>query len=60
MDALAKLAERFNAMILHGTEDNLHTYYVQVGEITYRFMLNADKTRATVLKEEAISQEGGA
>jgi hypothetical protein len=60
MEALAKLAERFNAMILHGTENNLHTYYVQVGGITYRFMINSDKTESAILKDGTPSQEGEA
>ncbi len=59
MDALAKSAERLNAMILHSAQDNLHTYYVQAGEITYRFVSNAEKLASTVLQAEAIRQEGG-
>jgi signal peptidase I len=60
MDALAKLAERFNTMILHGTEYQRHTYYVQFGGTTYRFVLDAGKTESTVLTEEALPQEGEA
>jgi signal peptidase I len=44
MEALAKLAERFNAMILHAEQDDRNCYYVQAGGITYRFMINVDKT----------------
>lgn len=59
MDALAKLAERFNGMILHSAQEDLHTYSVQVGGITYRFVIHADKTESTVLPENVIGQEGG-
>jgi len=61
MDALAKLAERFNVMILHeeaGT--GLPTYYVQVGGTTYRFVISADQTAATILKDGTLRQEGEA
>jgi hypothetical protein len=60
MEALAKLAERFNTMILHGIENNLHTYYVQSGGTTYRFVLAAGKTESVLRTEEAFPQEGGA
>jgi hypothetical protein len=60
MDALAKLAERFNAMILHEAGTGPPTYYVQVGGTTYRFMIGADKTAATILKDGTLSQEGEA
>ena len=60
MDALAKLAERFNAMILHTEQDNLHMYYVQAGGATYQFMTAANKTGSTLPESEATGQEGGA
>ncbi|MGB8982225.1 MAG: signal peptidase I [Anaerolineales bacterium] len=59
MDALAKLAERFNIMILHGTENGLHTYYVQAGRIIYRFRLKAVETELAVPETEVPGQEGG-
>jgi signal peptidase I len=37
IDDLAKLAERYNVMILHETSDDSHSYYVQGDGITYRF-----------------------
>jgi signal peptidase len=58
MDALAKLAERFNAMILHIEQGVLHTYYVQAGGIIYRFTMKPHKTISTCLEGEAIGQEG--
>lgn len=59
MDDLAKLAERFNVMILHSMTNNQHTYALQAGEVTYRFMLDLDKTVSTVLKEDTINAGGG-
>ncbi len=42
IEDLAKLAERYNTMILHETQGSSHIYYVQ-GEIsTYRFVLNIE------------------
>jgi signal peptidase I len=58
MDALAKLAERFNAMILHLEQGVLHTYYVQAGGTIYRFTMKPHKTGSTCLEDEAIGQEG--
>jgi len=60
IDHLAKLAERFNTMILHEINENGHTYFVKGEEITYRFMINADKTESAVhdASHEAQSQEG--
>lgn len=57
MDALAKLAERFNTMILHEKREPLHMYYVHMGETTYRFTTNTIKKESTI--HEAIGQEGG-
>jgi len=53
LDDLAKLAERFNTMILHAREGDLHTYYVQGNGITYRFMFNDHRTEAAVPAYEA-------
>jgi signal peptidase I len=39
MDDLAKLAERYNAMILHETRTNEHVYFVRADGTTYRFSL---------------------
>jgi hypothetical protein len=58
MDALAKLAERFNTMILHEKQDHLHTYYVQAGSTKYRFTMNTIKSASTL--HEVISQGGDA
>jgi signal peptidase I len=60
MEALAKLAERFHAIILHGAEGNRHTYYMQVGGATYRFMISAEITGSTILRDETLHQEGRA
>ena len=38
IDDLAKLAERYNVMILHDAHDNMHSYYVQGEGITYRYL----------------------
>jgi signal peptidase I len=43
MDALAKLAERFNTMILHRDLREFHAYYVQTGGVTYRFVLGVNE-----------------
>jgi hypothetical protein len=36
---LAKLAEKTGSMIFHHVEANQHTYLLQDGDITYRFLL---------------------
>jgi hypothetical protein len=38
IDDLAKLAERYNVMILHDMDGDMHAYYVQGDGITYRYM----------------------
>lgn len=48
MDDLAKLAERFTAMILHTQMGARHFYYVQGGGNVYRFSLVAPQGRPTV------------
>jgi len=61
MEALAKLAERFNAMILHHEWSNLHMYYVRAGGTTYRFVMKIDETEAAVSDAslEAVHQGDG-
>jgi hypothetical protein len=58
MDALAKLAERFNAMILHVGASHSHDYFVQAGGATYQFSLSADRTESTVPGNEAAGAGG--
>lgn len=58
IDDLAKLAERFNAMILHAKERDAHAYYVQGEGITYRFVMNPHQTDPAVPAKDASSQEG--
>ena len=48
MEALAKLAERFNGVILHGAQGNRHTYIVQADGNTFRFTMVADQTESAV------------
>ena len=48
-----KLAERFNAMILHAENSDAHVYYVQGEGTTYRFVMNSQKTESTVPADEA-------
>lgn len=57
MDALAKLAERFNAVVLHVERDNSHEYYVQAGGVTYTFALPARILEPAVPGTDAASQE---
>ena len=38
IDDLAKLAERYNVMILHDPHGSTHAYYVQGDGITYRYL----------------------
>lgn len=57
MDALAKLAERFGTMILHAAQGNVHRYYVQSGETTYRFSLVPNATGSTFPANETMNQE---
>jgi signal peptidase I len=59
MDALAKLAERFNAVILHQIQGHLHRYSVQAGGTTYRFEIGPNKTEADFPVVEPASQGGG-
>jgi hypothetical protein len=54
IDDLAKLAEKFNAMILHSENGNSHTFYVRVEGATYRFGLPLE-TGPTVPEGEASS-----
>jgi hypothetical protein len=58
IDDLAKLAERFNAMILHATFSQSHAYYVQDEGTTYRFVMNSQETESDVPADDAGSQEG--
>jgi signal peptidase I len=58
MDALAKLAERFNAMILHVGASHSHDYFVQAGGATYQFSLSADRTESTVPGNEVAGAGG--
>ena len=53
IEDLAKLAERFNAMILHAEFSQSHAYYVQAEGTTYRFVMNSRKTGAAVPEREA-------
>lgn len=52
IEDLAKLAEKFNTMILHTESDDLHEYYVRGEGITYRFMIPAE-TGSAVPEREA-------
>ena len=60
IDHLAKLAERFNTMILHEINENRHIYFVRGEGITYRFAMNAAITESAVsdASREAQSQKG--
>ena len=60
IDHLAKLAERFNTMILHEINENRHIYFVRGEGITYRFAMNAAITESVVsdASREAQSQKG--
>ena len=60
IDHLAKLAERFNTMILHEINENKHIYFVRGEGITYRFAMNAAITESVVsdASREAQSQKG--
>lgn len=42
IEDLAKLAEKFNSMILHAESGNLHAYYVREAGATYRFIIPAE------------------
>lgn len=60
VDALAKLAERFNGMILHVENRGVHRYFVQSGGITYQFVLPAQVADSSVPAGEAQIQESRA
>ena len=57
IDDLGKLAERFNAMILHAEFSKSHAYYVQDEGTTYRFVMSIE-TESAVPADEAKSQDG--
>jgi hypothetical protein len=57
MDALAKLAERSNTMILHKVEDGRHSYYVQSSGVVYRSELEGKKLTAEDLQQADPVQE---
>jgi hypothetical protein len=52
IDDLAKLAERFNAMVLHAEFNQSHAYYVQDEGTTYRFVMSVE-TESVVPADEA-------
>jgi hypothetical protein len=54
IDDLAKLAEKFNGMILHAENSDSHAYYVRDGATTYRFGLPIE-TGSTIPEKEAQS-----
>lgn len=58
IDDLGKLAERFNAMILHAEFSKSHAYYVQDEGTTYRFVMNRQETETAVPANDAGSQGG--
>lgn len=60
MDALAKLAERLNAVILHVESDHVHHYIVQAGGSCYQFRLNHNGTDSAIPAHEAPAEEAQA
>lgn len=60
IDALARLAERFNTMILHAENGDRHIYLVQSGGQNYRFEMKVSQTGTTVPVNEAGNPGGGA
>jgi hypothetical protein len=57
IEDLAKLAERFNTVILHERRGVSHAYYVRGEGTAYRFVI-ADRTGSAVPESEAQSLEG--
>jgi hypothetical protein len=53
IDDLAKLAEKFNAAILHFAKGRLHSYYVSGEATVYRFVLTTRETESNLPVEEA-------
>lgn len=47
LDDLAKLAERFNTIILHEAQDGVHSYFVQGEGSAYRFVMADDSGGAS-------------
>jgi signal peptidase I len=58
MDALAKLAERFNTTILHVEEVDTHVYYVRSAGITYRYELKSIPAIPVAVEHESHSHGG--
>ena len=52
IEDLAKLAEKFNTMILHAESGSSHAYYVRGEGTTYRFVLSVE-TGSTIPEREA-------
>lgn len=57
IDALAKLAERFNAVILHVESGDSHQYVVQAGGTSYQFVLPEPVAVSAIPAHEAKNQE---
>lgn len=63
MDALAKLAQRNNSVILHQGWDSIHHYYVLEDRITYRFVMDesggkpSDRSSKQQLEDSFIKKE---
>jgi signal peptidase I len=57
IDHLAKLAERYNAMILHAVKGSAHLYFVQKDGTIYRFILQPFGTDSGVPENEAGNRE---
>ncbi len=53
MEDLGKMAERFQTVILHTESEQAHEYFVQSGEVLYRFMINRLKTETGTAATEA-------
>jgi len=53
IDALAKLAERYNAMILHVEREHAHEYFVQAGDTIYTYSLQKNDAGTAVPATEA-------
>lgn len=53
---LAKLAERYGAMILCETSSGLNKYWVQDGEVMYEFVLDSSEKSQTMVGSESLNQ----
>lgn len=57
IEDLAKLAERYGAMIMYEETDGLHRYWVQDDQVVYEYLLDSSAEGSTILKPKPLRQD---